>query len=79
MGTPIVSRHSNADCGNVLSKEDYAQYHIVIGSLLYLSCWTRPDISFAVSELSCFVADPYHSLKAATRVLKYLKVIRDLG
>ncbi len=58
VGTPIVSRLSNADRGNDLSKEDHAQYRVIVGSLLYLSCWTRLDISFAVSELSRFVADP---------------------
>ena len=80
VATPIVSRLSNADRGNDLSKEDHAQYRVIVGSLLYLSCWTRPDISFAVSELSRFVADPGDiHMKAAKRVLRYLKGTRDLG
>ena len=50
----------------------------MVGSLLYLSCWTRPDICFAVSELSRFVSDPDVHLQAAKRVLRYLKGTREL-
>ncbi len=83
VGTPIVSLLSNADRGNGLSKENHAQYRVIIRSLLYLSCWPRPDISFAVSEVS-ISADPGDtlytpSMKAAKRVLRYLKDTRDLG
>jgi hypothetical protein len=53
-----VNRLSNVDHGNDLSKEDHTQYRVMVGSLLYLSCLPRPDISFAVSELFRFVADP---------------------
>jgi hypothetical protein len=30
----------------------------IVGSLLYVGQWTRPDISYSVSELSCFVSNP---------------------
>ena len=44
-----------------------------------LSCWIRPDICFAVSELSRFVSDPGDvHLQAAKRVLRYLKGTREL-
>jgi hypothetical protein len=65
VGTPIVRRLSNTGCGNDLSKENHAQYRVVVGCLLCLSCWTRPDINFAVSELSRFVADPGETHMAA--------------
>jgi hypothetical protein len=51
----------------------------MVGSLLYLSCWTRPDISFAVSELSRFVSDPgLVHMQAAKRVIRYLKGTKEL-
>ncbi len=40
------------------SAEDQALYSNMVGSILHLVCWTRPDISFAVSELSWFVSAP---------------------
>ena len=51
-----------------------------MGSLLYLACWTRPDIAFAVSELSRFVSDPGTVyMQAAKRVLRYLKEPKSWG
>lgn len=47
---------------------------------MYLSVGTRPDISFAVSELSKFLANPgLAHWNAAVRVLRYLKGCPDLG
>lgn len=55
-------------------------YQNLIGTLMYLSMGTRPDISHSVSYLSqynmCF--DKSHWL-AAKRVLRYLKGTRDLA
>ncbi len=51
-----------------------------MGSFLYFACWTRPDIAFAVSELSRFVSDPGTGyMQAAKRVLRYIKGTKDLG
>jgi hypothetical protein len=53
---------------------DQLRYSQIIGSLVYLSSATRPDISFIVSKLSRFVSNPrddhWHALE---RVLRYLK------
>jgi hypothetical protein len=69
VGTDIVSRLSNTDGGNNLSEEKNAQYPVIVGSLQYLSCWTRPDISFAVSELSHYESDPEETgMKAAIKI-----------
>ena len=78
--TPMEERLTESNRGRTLSKEEQARYRMIVGSLLYLSCWTRPDISFAVSELSRFVssAGEVH-MKAASRVLRYLKGTRTLG
>jgi hypothetical protein len=54
-------------------------YRATVGSLLYIANWTRPDISFAVSELSRFVSNPGPAhLEAAKRVFRYLKQTVDL-
>lgn len=57
--------------GSILS--DPESYRRLVGKLLCLS-HTRPDITFAVQQLSQFMQNPYSShLKAAQHVLKYLK------
>ncbi len=57
------------------AKEPYAQ---LVGSLLYASNGTRPDIAFATSRVSKFMAKhgPAH-WKAAQRIVKYLKGTQD--
>ena len=54
-------------------------YRALVGSLLYL-LFTRPDIAFAVSQLSRYLANPrrVHWI-AATRVLRYLRGTTNLG
>ena len=55
-------------------------YPELIGSLLYLSGWTRPDIAFSVNYLSRFLSchDASHH-QAALQVLRYLKGSPDFG
>ena len=78
--TPIVSRLSADNAGAPLSSEDHANYRMAVGSLLYLACWTRPDISFAVSELSRFVSAPAEAhMKAVKHLVRYLRGTMDLG
>ena len=54
-------------------------YRSLVGCLLYLTIGTRPDISFAVQQLSQFL-DCYSHLHwhAATRIVRYLKGTRHL-
>ncbi|XP_031096897.1 uncharacterized protein LOC116001147 [Ipomoea triloba] len=76
--TPMVtsvkfSRH----IGNKL--EDATQYRKLLGKLLYLTI-TRPDISYAIQQLSQFLDCPTDiHLQAAHRVLRYLKAALGQG
>jgi hypothetical protein len=62
-----------------LSMANYP-YRALIGSLMYAARGTRPEISFAVSQLSKFNQNPGQThWKAANTVLRYLKGSSDLG
>jgi hypothetical protein len=90
----VLSRFGYADCKSSLTPydpsvllrknekatKDQLRYSQIIGSLMYLACATRPDISFAVCKLSRFVANPgddhWHALE---RVMRYLKGTMSYG
>ena len=56
------------------------QYQHLVGTLLYLTVWTRPDLVFATQQLARFSHDPHKKhMVAAMRVLKYLKGTTDIG
>lgn len=66
--------------GEVLPKDLKELYQELVGSLLYLSTCTRPDISFAVGQLSRHMAAPTEEhLAAAKTVLRYLKGTANLA
>ena len=59
---------------------DQQQYQSAIGSLMYLSISTRPDISYAVGNLAKFSSKPTKThWMALKRVLRYLKGTVDCG
>ncbi|XP_068627425.1 uncharacterized protein [Battus philenor] len=75
--TPMESKLSVKDKQNINNQVPYQQ---LIGSLMYLSVLTRPDITYAVSYLSQF--DHCHTSEHwgyAKRVLKYLKGTINYG
>ncbi|KAK8933820.1 hypothetical protein KSP39_PZI015242 [Platanthera zijinensis] len=54
-------------------------YHRLVGKLIYLT-FTRPDISFAVGNVSRFMHEPRIShLQAVERILRYLKTAPGHG
>ncbi|KAG8186820.1 hypothetical protein JTE90_020498 [Oedothorax gibbosus] len=55
-------------------------YQSLIGSLMYLSVATRPDITHSVNFLSIFNNNPGKlHWQTAKRILRYLKLTRDQG
>ena len=55
-------------------------YRSLVGSLLYIATCTRPDIAFAVCQLSRHLENPSDEhWKAAIRVLRYLKKTASYG
>ena len=53
-------------------------YASAVGSLMYVQVCTRPDITFAVGVLERYQSNPsIHHWKAAKKVIRYLKVIKD--
>ena len=55
-------------------------YLAVVGSLLYLSTKTRPDIAYAVGSVARFCVNPTKEhWNAVKRILQYLNVTTKLG
>ena len=55
-------------------------YRSIVGMLLYLSTNTRPDITFAVSQVARFSSNPKQSHATAVKtILRYLKRTRTKG
>ena len=54
--TPLIGRLSL-----VRRKTTSEEYQNLVGSLLHLVCWSRTDNSFAVSELTWFVSEPFEA------------------
>lgn len=72
ISTPMDSNlHLSSTGGTHIS--DISSYRRLIGRLLYLTT-TRPDINFAVQQLSQFLASPTEiHMQAANRILRYVK------
>ena len=59
---------------------DATLYQSAVGSLLYLSGWTRPDIAFSVSNVARFCSRPAKEhWTALKRILWYLNGTPDYG
>ena len=60
--------------------EESWNYRAICGMLLYLSTNTRPDISFAVSQVCQFSNEPKKPHATAVKmILRYLKKTEDKG
>ena len=64
----------------VATKAEIELFRSKIGSEMYLTVYTRPDIVYTVSVLSRFLSNPSpQHLKAADRILQYLKGTKHFG
>ena len=74
-----------ADASSVYSKDgDHVDLSLplrdLVGSLLYVANWTRPDVAAAVSILSRSVSKPTQTLwRCGIQILKYLLNTSDCG
>ena len=59
---------------------DQVKYQSTVGSLLYLSMWTRPDITYAVSNMAKFCSNPLKEHWTAVKhIMRYLNGTIDYG
>jgi hypothetical protein len=75
--TPIVDRLYKQEDGE---PADARTYRELVGGLMYLMTCTRPDICFALNQLTRHFQDPKEEhWKAALRTLAYLKSTKSHG
>ena len=79
--TPLPSVNiSLLDSPDEVDPKLQSEYRAIVGSLMYLYQWTRPDLGFAVTFLSRYLHKPGEKhLQAAKHVLRYLKGTVELG
>lgn len=65
---------------NAVKVKDVRMYREAVGSLIYLIICTRPDLSFVVSRLSQYFAEPTEEQWVTVKhVLRYLKCTAEKG
>jgi len=80
VASPVNCDVKLVPCDNTEDVYNQQRYQAVVGSLLYLSTKTRPDIAFAVSSVARFCANPSRDhWTAVKRILRYLNGSRQLG
>ncbi|GKC70380.1 hypothetical protein Tco_1116263 [Tanacetum coccineum] len=68
------------DCDYDVERTSKVPYANAIGSLMYLMVCTRPDIAYAVSVVSTYLANPgKNHWEAVKWILKYLRGTTNVG
>ncbi len=74
--TPCEQKLKNTDDAKLMT--DVTRYREAVGSLIYLTVCTRPDLSFIVSKLSQYFSKPTEQQWSTVKhVLRYLKGTSD--
>ena len=80
ISTPVDVSISLEKAGDDFAPCDVEKYQSAVGSLLYLSMRTRPDITFAVCNVAKFASKPTLShWLAVKRIFRYLKGTTNFG
>ncbi|CAI5979742.1 unnamed protein product [Closterium sp. NIES-65] len=80
--TPLPTRHSLSALPSDESVESSGPYLELVGCLMYLMTWTRPDLAYPLSILARYVAQGRHRpehMAAAKRVSCYLCSTSGMG
>jgi hypothetical protein len=76
--SPMGNKYQLLSEPELLQGEDINIYQSIIGTLNYIACTTRYDISYPVARLAQFAARPtVGSIKAVKKVLSYLGATND--
>ena len=76
--TPLPSGYNPVPNTLPVDEKLRTKYQQVIGSLLYLMLGTRPDITYAVTKMAQFAANPSEEhLTKALYICKYLAGMTD--
>ena len=76
----LLTKHVDGEPDCEITDHFVERYHHLVGTLLYLCTWTRPDLVFATNQLAKFSHDPHQKhMDAARRVLRYLKGTKEMG
>ncbi|KAK3732471.1 hypothetical protein QZH41_003774 [Actinostola sp. cb2023] len=80
VSTPVDPNFKLTKAGADNVPHNQSDYQSVVGSLLYLSSVSRPDIAFAVSNVARYSSNPTNEHWAAVkRILRYLKGTVNYG
>jgi hypothetical protein len=82
MTTPevVTKQRITSEADTALNDQEVNTYRMMVGSLIYASISTRPDITHAVNMISRHMSNPSHEhMIMVKRVFRYLSGTRTLG